>query len=140
MFGATLFDPGKLWFHGSPLELTELSPGSTITQHRQLARVFSFKPTLVSIDDGGSVKHNGRGEGFGYGISEAVCTEDIEPHPGSVMAVGKEWLTRRSLELALVERVRVCPQEQLARSEMAFLRVRVIMRRLCVWFARRRVG
>ena len=36
------------WYHGSPLQLKRLRAGSTITQDRDLARVFSHKPSLVS--------------------------------------------------------------------------------------------
>ena len=45
------------WFHGSPLRLETLTTGSTITPLRDLARVFSHKPALVSLDDaGGSLR------------------------------------------------------------------------------------
>jgi hypothetical protein len=42
-------DPAQIWYHGSPLELTTLHEGSTITQKRELARIFSHKPTRVSV-------------------------------------------------------------------------------------------
>lgn len=128
------FDPDRPWYHGSPLELTELRPGSTITQDRQLARIFSHKPTLVSLNDDGGVRHNGGEEGYLYGIRETVRREDIEPHSTSVMPPSAEWLTRRALTLALVERTRVCPEERLCRGEVVLLHLRVALRGLCVWF------
>ena len=36
--------PEGLWYHGSPMLLSELRAGSTITQWRALAEAFSHKP------------------------------------------------------------------------------------------------
>ena len=52
------------WFHGSPLALTVLRKGSTITQDRRLAEVFSHKPAFVSVDDDGTIKHDGTLQAF----------------------------------------------------------------------------
>ena len=41
----------EAWYHGSPLELALLRPGSTVTQDRRLAEVFSHKPAVVSVSD-----------------------------------------------------------------------------------------
>ena len=40
----------RVWYHGSPEDLTELATGSTITPNRALARAFSHKPTLVCLE------------------------------------------------------------------------------------------
>ena len=37
-----------IWYHGSPLVLEVLATDSTITRNRDLARVFSHRPTIVS--------------------------------------------------------------------------------------------
>lgn len=42
------WDYSRAWYHGSPIVLASLVPGSTITQDKDLARVFSHKPSLVS--------------------------------------------------------------------------------------------
>jgi hypothetical protein len=90
------------WYHGSPLELTVLRAGSTITPERRLAEVFSHKPTLVSMEDDGSLEHNGSLPGFLYQVAEEVKEEDVEQHPRSSMSPGQEWLTRRDLMLKLI--------------------------------------
>jgi hypothetical protein len=95
-------DCQKPWFHGSPFELTTLRPGSTITQDRHLAEVFSHKPGLVSIADDGRIQHNGTLPGFLYQVCEPVRPKDVDPHPRSTMQPGQEWLTRRELKVMLI--------------------------------------
>jgi hypothetical protein len=85
------------WFHGSPSELTSLRTGSTITQDRRLAEVFSHKPTRVSAEDDGSIRHNGKKSGYLYLITEPLQSSDMIPHPRSTMPTGWEWLTTREL-------------------------------------------
>ena len=93
---------GEPWYHGSPLELVVLQAGSTITQDRALACAFSHKPTLLCIEDDGTIRHNGTQPGILYRIAEELGEGDICPHPRTTMAPGLEWLTRRDL---VVERV-----------------------------------
>ncbi|MHB1354369.1 MAG: nitroreductase family protein [Anaerolineae bacterium] len=95
-------DQAATWFHGSPLKLSELRAGSTITSSRDLARVFSHKPELVSFGDDGLIRHNGKMPGNLYAIAEEVRVADITPHPGSRVP-GLEWLTTRPLTLRLVD-------------------------------------
>lgn len=99
-------DCSKPWYHGSLLRLTVLRPGSTITQDRELARVFSHKPSLVvqDVDSDGRrrIRHSGRLQGFLYKIAEAVGEEDVYPHPYTTMEAGQEWLTRRELKVELI--------------------------------------
>lgn len=92
------------WFHGSPLELTELAPGSTITQWKELAEAFSHKPSRLEYADVfGAIGHNGILHGYLYRIDEPVnMEEDIHPHPRSSMDEGVEWITNRPLRLKRV--------------------------------------
>ncbi|MGH2557783.1 MAG: hypothetical protein ACRDJH_01865 [Thermomicrobiales bacterium] len=112
------------WFHGSPYRLTELKAGSTITQDRALARVFSHKPTLVSIDDNGELQHNGRLPGVLHRLAEQVQTGDLVPVPGSTMAPGKEWLITRPIRVIALEETSPMPGELLSADEEADLRDR----------------
>jgi hypothetical protein len=41
------FDPNQPWYHGSPLKLTTLLKESTITQKRELARIFSYNESAT---------------------------------------------------------------------------------------------
>ncbi|MGQ9514997.1 MAG: hypothetical protein ACUVTL_08135 [Thermoproteota archaeon] len=91
-------DYGKKWYHGSPLELVVTRRGSTVTQDRELARIFSHKPTIVSISDDGRIKHDGKIPGFLYCIDEDIGVGDLHPHPHSSIGLGKEWVTDRDLK------------------------------------------
>jgi hypothetical protein len=93
-FQASGFTP---WFHGSPFELDNLRVGSTITQDRHLAEIFSHKPTLVSAEDDGSIRHNGIAPGYLYLVAETMLPGDVIPHPRTTMPAGWEWLTTREL-------------------------------------------
>ncbi len=122
-------DSTQSWYHGSPLELTTLRAGSTITQRRDLARIFSHKPMIVSIDDEGRIKHNGTLSGYLYVIDEAVLPEDVEPHPRTTMGPGDEWLTHRELRVRLLGVVEPRPEELLSEAELADLHHRIAARR-----------
>jgi hypothetical protein len=121
----TTLDEAAPWFHGSPLALTELLAGSTIAQDRALARVFSHKPALVSVDERGIRRHNGRRPGFLYRIAEPVGPADLTPVPGSTMGPGQEWLIARPLRVTLIERTTPIPEEQLSPREEEELRRRL---------------
>jgi hypothetical protein len=110
---------GEAWFHGSPHELTELRPGSTITQDRALARVFSHKPTIVSDAraEGGELKHNGILPGRLYLIDERIKESDIIPVPGSTIGPGQEWHVARPLKIRLLEAIVPIPEELLTADE-----------------------
>jgi hypothetical protein len=118
--------PAKPWFHGSPYELVELRPKSTVTQDRDLAKVFSHRPSLVSDsrDGGGRLTHNGRREGWLYVVDEPVREADIAPVPGSTMP-GKEWHITRPLRVRLIERTTVLPDELMSRQTEDALRRRL---------------
>lgn len=89
------------WYHGSPFELVELAPGSTITRWCELAEAFSHKPQSLSYDSvGGTISHNGKASGFLYVVAEPITAgEDITPHPDTTMDDGVEWLTKKPLRL-----------------------------------------
>jgi hypothetical protein len=112
----------EIWYHGSPLCLTTLLKGSTITHSRHLAEVFSHKPSIVSIADDGSIKHSGTLPGYLYRIAEHVAHGDVYPHPHSSMGPGLEWLTRRELRLALIGPTTVRDGEQLTEEDLTELR------------------
>ncbi len=51
-------NPSGAWYHGSNMVFSELKEGSTVTQWKELAEVFSHKPTRLSYDDNGVISHN----------------------------------------------------------------------------------
>lgn len=122
------WDRLKPWYHGSPERFAYLRCGSTITQDRDLARVFSHKPSLVEcyVDGEGRrrVKHSGVKAGFLYRIAEEVQPEDVYPHPRTTMEPGQEWLTTRELRLDLVSTTEVVACESLTQEELDALRRR----------------
>ena len=114
-----MVDADAPWYHGSPLALMELRVGSTITQVRDLARVFSHKPSLVFQNDDGAIRHNGIAAGYLYRVAEPVTPEDLTPVPGSTMGPGQEWLILRPVRLLLLERTAPDPAELLTAEEEA---------------------
>ncbi|MBT5531836.1 hypothetical protein HOK31_02180 [Candidatus Poribacteria bacterium] len=107
------------WYHGSPLELTVLREGSTITQNRDLAGVFSHKPSIVAFrEHGGLLGHSGEEPGFLYCVAAPATSADIHPHPTSSMEPGEEWLTDRELRLELIGPTVVCEEERLLPDEI----------------------
>ncbi|MBN1138843.1 MAG: hypothetical protein JXM73_19820 [Anaerolineae bacterium] len=119
---------GETWYHGAPLELTVLRPGSTITRDRHLAEIFSHKPAIVSMDDDGAIRHDGTQPGLLYRIAEPVGADDVYPHPRSSMAPGLEWLTRRELRIELIGLVAIRETERLTLVEMAMIQERLARR------------
>ena len=111
----------ETWYHGSPLQLSILRAGSTITRNRDLARVFSHKPPIVSIDDDGTIRHTGTRPGYLYRIDEPLGPEDVTLHPRTTMQPGLEWLTGRELRLSLIGPTDVRPEEFLTEAQVAEL-------------------
>ena len=109
------------WYHGSPLNLDHLKIGSTVTRQRHLAEVFSSKPTLVCLEDDGSIRHNGVMPGHLYRLAETPLPGDLVSHPHSSMDPGLEWLTTRELRLVRIEATRPNPHEQLSTEDIAAL-------------------
>ena len=117
-------DYSKSWYHGSPLKLDVLRAGSTMTQWRDLARVFSHKPPMVSISDDRRIQHNGTRPGYLYEVAEPVAPEDVEPHPCTTMGPGDEWLTHRELRLRLIAETTVRPEEFLSDEDIEAIKRR----------------
>lgn len=115
------FELSLPWYHGSPSELTLIRAGSTITQNIELARIFSHKPTIVSISDDGQIKHNGTTLGYLYVVAEEVKQDDVSLHPQTTMSAGDEWLTKRGLRVQLLNLVEIVPEEQLSSADLAAL-------------------
>lgn len=124
--GKTTFASITAWFHGSPLRLTTLRKGSTITPDRDLARVFSHRPSLVSIKTGphGFIKHSGTDPGFLYFV-EVAAEADVIPPPTTTMEPGDEWITTRDLPLRLIGPTVVREEERLSDDEVAEWKARV---------------
>ena len=110
------------WYHGSSLPLTVLRAGSTFTQDRTLARVFSHKPAIVSRENDGKILHTGTLPGFLYRIAESVMPGDLLPHPSSTMPDGLEWLTLRNFPLECIEATVPLPSEKLTDAMVADFR------------------
>lgn len=113
------------WYHGSPLRLDVLKAGSTITQNMDLARIFSHRPEIVSIDDAGHIMHNGSKAGYLYVIDEEVGTDDVFPHPRTTMHPGNEWLIARPLRVALIGSTTPQPDELLTDEDIVRLRAKL---------------
>lgn len=106
-------DPTGTWYHGSDKHLSVLHVGTTITQMRALAEVFSHQPTTVVFTDDGRLYHNGAAAGLLYRIVESIGQTDIEPHPKTSMPQGWEWLIRRPLRVELIGDVAIDPAQQI---------------------------
>jgi hypothetical protein len=119
-------DTGQPWYHGSDRTLSELRQGSSITQKRPVARVFSHRPAIVSQLADGSIKHDGSTPGYLYIVDEPVHPLDVYPHPHPINESRWEWLTTRPLRVKPLERTEVQPDERLTDEELAELRRRQI--------------
>lgn len=94
----------ELWFHGSPLRLSVLAAGSTITCRQELAEAFAHKPQTLWCEDDGSIWQNGTQDGWLYRVDAPLEPgKDIYPHPQTSMDPGLEWLTCRPLPLTCVK-------------------------------------
>ena len=129
------FDSSQPWYHGSPSVLITIREGSTITQNRELVRIFSHKPTIVSRSDDGQIKHNGTLRGYLYAIAEGIEPGDVTPHPRTTMGPGDEWLTSRKLRVELLCSFELVPEEQLTNQELVVLQEHLAEQR-----TRREVG
>lgn len=97
-------EQNAVWFHGSPLRLSVLAAGSTITGRQELAEAFAHKPQTLWYEDDGSIWQNGTQDGWLYRVDVPLEPgKDIYPHPQTSMNPGLEWLTRRPLPLTCVK-------------------------------------
>jgi hypothetical protein len=115
-----LFSREKPWYHGSPRRLTMLRAGSTITQDKELARIFSHKPAIVIGDESNEHwKHTGPfAQGFLYRVVGGITGRDIEAVPHSSLSSGLEWNTKIEFPLGLVSETNIIKEELLTRPEL----------------------
>ena len=118
----TDWDYTRSWYHGSQQELTVLRVGSSITQNRDIARIFSHRPFILSMEDDGTFRHSGTVDGYLYLIDEAISPEDVYPHPHPINASKWEWVTTRPVKVRLLERPAIREAERLSEEEIAELR------------------
>ena len=95
VFGMEDRDYSRTWYHGSQEKLTRLRMGSSITQNKEIARAFSHRPSLLSVSNDGTIKHNGTVSGYLYIVSEEVKAEDVYLHPHPANVDRWEWLSKR---------------------------------------------
>lgn len=112
------------WYHGSQQELTTLRVGSSITQDRDIARIFSHRPGISTVEDDGTHKHNGTAPGFLHIADEPITAEDVDPHPHPINASKWEWLTKRAIKVRLIEQPALRAAELLMEEDIAVLRAR----------------
>ena len=124
-------DPSRRWYHGSQQRLTILRAGSSITQNEVLAKVYSHRPSMVSMSyggegepppDGWKIRHDGVAPGYLYLVADEIGPDDVHPHPHPANVSRWEWLTERDLKLELIERTAVTDGERLTDAEIATLR------------------
>ena len=114
-----------IWYHGSPCEIDMLLPDSTVTPWRALAEAFSHKPPMLSIDDDGTITHNGAAFGYLYRIAEPVVPgRDVVAHPRSSMGKNLEYLTTCPLRLALIASTGAPTADEIARAQAILARYR----------------
>ena len=115
----------RRWFHGSPEVLSVIKAGSSITPTENIARAFSHKPELLSIDDDGTViHHNGTRAGYLYTLNEMLSADDVVIHSASPDAPWFEWLVKRPVSVNLLHETHVLDAERLSEKEIAKLRTR----------------
>jgi len=107
------------WYHGSQQRLATLRVGSSVTQKCPIARAFSHRPSIVSMEDDGTVRHDGLQPGYLYRVVEEVRPDDVYPHPHPSNASRWEWLTARELRLELLEETRVREEDILTAEARA---------------------
>jgi hypothetical protein len=92
------------------------------TQLEKLARAFSTKPAIVSVSDGGIIKHNGNVKGYVYKIIDTVTPDDIYIHPKTKMDESWEWITRKEFRLEFLYEYESIPDDILSEDEISTLR------------------
>jgi len=112
------------WYHGAQQALTVLRVGSSITQDREIARVFSHRPSISTLEEDGTHKHNGTAPGYLHLVDEPITVADVEPHPHPINASKWEWLTKRAIKVRLLEQPALREEELLTEADLAALRER----------------
>lgn len=120
--GTEDWDCSRTWYHGSQEKLARLCVGSSITQNRDIAQAFSHRPSVLSISNDGTIKHNGTVPGYLCIVSEEVEAGAVYVHPHLANVNRWEWLTKRELRLELVEPTQVREKEKLTEKDVIRLR------------------
>lgn len=94
----------KIWYHGSPYEIEVLKTGSSVTRNKQLAIAFSHKPTQLSVNDDGTIIHNGSVKGYLYSIDEEIEDNNLKVHQACEEKDPWEWITKREYKLKLIKK------------------------------------
>lgn len=115
-----------IWYHGSPEWLTVIRAGSSITPTENVARGFSHKPEFLDVNNNGtSIRHNGRQDGYLYIVDETLTEADMELHPASVDEPWFEWLVKRDVRVRLLRKTEIDAGELLSDDEIAVYRERL---------------
>ncbi len=115
----------RRWFHGSPERLDTIRLGSSISPTENVARGFSHKPEILSIDnEGKSIHHNGNRAGYLYTVDEMLTVEDVVIHAASPNEPWFEWLVQRAVRVKLLRETPVLAEEYLSEADIAELRAR----------------
>ncbi len=102
--GSLIDDKDSLvWYHGSPVEMSLLRVGSSITRNIELAIAFSHKPSELSVSNNGKIEHNGKQEGYLYIVDEELIDDDIYVHEACLEDDPWEWITKREIKLKLLK-------------------------------------
>jgi len=107
------------WYHGSQQELTTLRTSSSITQNRDIARVFAHCPGITALEEDGTIKHNGTTPGYLHIVDEPLTAADVEPYPHPINASKWEWLIKRTVKVRLIECPALREEEQLTEANIA---------------------
>lgn len=91
------------WYHGTEHEIEYLPIGSRLTNNYELARTYSYMPSIISFCKDGSIMHNGKTNGYIYVIDEEINNGDIIPYPYTTMPKGKEWSNTRELKVSKID-------------------------------------
>lgn len=95
----------QIWYYGSPYKLDMIRTGSSITRNKELAKAFSHKPSGLSVDENGTIAHNGKEIGYLSVVDELLKSEDIYVHEACREENPWEWLTNRDFKFKLIERL-----------------------------------
>lgn len=116
-------DKVEIWYHGSPIKLTSIREGSSITPYRDVARAFTHKPPVLSWSGPGTLQHNGTRSGYLYRVAEVITEDDIYLHP-ALEPYGDdwEWLIKREMAVELICETVPDPAEWLSDADIEALK------------------
>jgi hypothetical protein len=117
--------PGPNWYHGAQQRVTVLRAGSSVTRYLPVAIAFSHRPTVVSYEDNGRIRHDGSAHGFIHCVDEPLGPDDLCLHPACQRSgTDWEWVTQRDLALRILFEVDPDPDDHLYPDDIAGLQGR----------------